>query len=301
MVRERPRVQARSRFEIENHFQLAYEGSVAIDTHPTQSNSASSLSQLALPRSAVRALAACATSAELCPELELRDEAAVGLFAELGGNRGTFSNGELRGAAFRSLVVDQLSEHYFARYPGALGVGIWPLLGTRSHRVDSNCWIDVDAVPIAELRRRFLPQRAGWMQQASCLCNAAWIDSVCGGPSQQRLFVMDESVLPLTAEVMMRVLDAISRGGSVGSEVVLAFDAHAPLRAVQPFQRRSALELVLSSSASGAQELVRYPRLRVVDPQSYAESLRTSVDGINAVARLQRGVGAPAFMHLELV
>ena len=77
-------------------------------------------------------------------------------------------------------------------------------------------------------------------------------------------------------------------------------DAHAPLRQVQPFQRKSALELVVSS-ATGAEELVRYPRLRVVDSDSYGESLRTSVEGINAVARLQRGIGAPAFMHLQLV
>ena len=126
------------------------------------------------------------------------------------------------------------------------------------------------------------------------------MNGLAGGPNRQRLFVMDESVLPLTAEVMMRVLDNISRGGSAGSELIVAFDAHAPLRQVQPFQRKSALELVLSS-ATGAEELVRYPRLRVVDPDSYAEPLRTSVDGINAVARLQRGIGAPAFMHLQLV
>jgi len=273
---------------------------VASDAPLTQSNSPSSLSQLALPRSAVRTLAASATSAELCPELGLRDSAAVRLFSELGVNRAAFSNGELRCAAFRTQVVDQLTANFFERNPGALGVGLWPLLGTRSHRFDAKCWIDVDAPPVADLRRRFLPDRPGWMQQASCLCSAAWVDGVNGGPSRQRLFVMDESVLPLTAEVMMRVLDTISRGASIGSEVVVAFDAQAPLRPVLPFQRRTALDLVVPS-ASGEQELVRYLRLRVVDPESYGEPLRTSVEGINAVARLQRGVGAPAFMHLQLV
>lgn len=248
----------------------------------------------------MRALAACATSTELCPELRLQDDAAVRLFSELGGNRSTFSNGELRCAAFRTQVVDQLTASFFERNPSALGVGLWPLLGTRSHRFDSQRWVDVDAPPVADLRRRFLPSRPGWLQQASCLCNAAWVDGLAGGPSRQRLFVLDESVLPLTAEVMMRVLDAISRGGSVGSELIVAFDAHAPLRQVLPFQRNSVLELVLSS-ATGAEELVRYPRLRLVDPDSYTEQLRTSVEGINAVARLQRGIGAPAFMHLQLV
>lgn len=271
---------------------------MATGTHP--SSSLSSLSQLALPRSAVRALAACATSAELCPELGLQDSAAQGLFAELGGHRGAFSNGELRCTAFRTQVVDQLTANFFERNPNALGVSLWPLLGTRSHRFVSQRWVDVDAPPVADLRRRFLPSRPGWLQQAACLCNAAWVDGLGGGASRQRLFVMDESVLPLNTEVMMRVLDAISRGGSVGSELVVAFDAHAPLRQVQPFQRKSALELVLSSATS-AEELARYPRLRLVDPDSYGEPLRTSVEGINAVARLQRGIGAPAFMHLELV
>lgn len=273
---------------------------MASSTHPDPSTWPARLSQLALPRSAVRTLVACATSGELCPELGLHDSAAQALFAELGGSSNAFSNGELRCAAFRTQVVDQLTENFFERNPGALGVGLWPLLGTRSHRFDSKPWVDVDAPPVADLRRRFLPSRSGWLQQASCLCNAAWVDGLGGGQSRQRLFVLDESVLPLNAEVMMRVLDTISRGGSVSSELIVAFDAHAPLRRVQPFQRTSALELMVSS-ATGAEELVRYPRLRVVDPDNYRESLRTSIDGINAVARLQRGIGAPAFMHLQLV
>ena len=273
---------------------------MATDTHQVSSSSSSGLSQLALPRSAVRALAASATSSELCPELNFQDSAAERLFAELGGNRSAFSNGELRCAAFRTQVVDQLTENFFERNPSAWGVGLWPLLGTRSHRFASQLWVDVDAPPVADLRRRFLPSRRGWLQQASCLCNAAWVDGLGGGPNRQRVFVMDESVLPLTAEVMMRVLDTVSRGGAAGSELIVAFDAQAPLRQVQPFQRKSALELVLSS-ATGAEERLRYPRLRIVDPESYGEQLRTSVDGINAVARLQRGIGAPAFMHLQLV
>jgi hypothetical protein len=272
---------------------------VATDTQ-VPSSSPSGLSQLALPRAAVRALAAAATSNELCPELGLQDSAAVQLFAELGGNRSAFSNGELRCAAFRTQVLDQLTENFFERNPSALGVGLWPLLGTRSHRFDSKLWVDVDAPPVADLRRRFLPSRPGWLQQASCLCNAAWVDGLGGGQKRQRLFVMDEAVLPLNAEVMMRVLDNISRGGSVGSELIVAFDAQAPLRPVRPFLRKSALELVVLS-ATGTEELVRYPRLRLVDPESYDEQLRTSVEGINAVARLQRGIGAPAFMHLTLV
>lgn len=255
--------------------------------------------QLALPRSAVRALAATAQSAELCPELGLDDPNAGALFAELGGVRGMFTAGELRCAAFRTLVVDQLASHFFEREPSAVGVGIWPLLGTRGHRLRASHWMDVDAPPVAELRTRFLPARAGWTQHASCLCSAAWIDAACAGPPRPRLFVMDEAVLPLNGEVMMRVLDAISQRARSGSEAIVAFDSRAPLRAARP-QPRAPLELVLEGP-DGDQQLVRYPRLRIVDPTRYEDGLRTSLEGIDAVAHLQQGVGAPAFVHVELV
>ena len=85
---------------------------MATDTHQASSSPSPGLSQLALPRSAVRALAACATRGELCQELNLQDRAAERLFAELGGNRSAFSNGELRCAAFRTQVVDQLTENF---------------------------------------------------------------------------------------------------------------------------------------------------------------------------------------------
>ena len=259
------------------------------------------LSQLALPRAAVRCLAATAQSGELCPELGLDDAQAYDLFIELGGARSMFTSGELRCAAFRTLVVDQIATAFFERRPDAVGVGIWPLLGTRGHRLGAR-WIDVDAPAVAELRARFLPSRPGWTQQASCLCSAAWIDSACAGPESGHLFVMDEAVLPLHGEVMMRVLDAISRRASAGSEAIVAYDAYAPLRPVRshPHQQRPALELSLRD-AEGQELLVRYPRLRVISPEYYAESLRTSVEGINAVARLQKGVGAPAFMHVAVV
>lgn len=256
--------------------------------------------QLALPRSAVRTLAACASSSELCPELELRDRVAARLFADLGGSREAFANGELRCAAFRSQVVDQLAQNFFERHPGALGVGVWPVLGTRSHRLGSERWLDVDAPPVAELRRKFLPARAGWSQQASCLCNAAAIVSMAGASKQPRLFVLDESVLPLNAEVMGGVLDAISREASSGSELVLAFDARAPLRPVLPFRAKPALELVMRGPA-GEETLARYPRLRFAGSEGYTEGLRCSLEGINAVATLQGGIGAPALAHLELI
>jgi hypothetical protein len=257
------------------------------------------LSQLCLPRLAVRALAACARSHELCPELGLRDAAAQGLFEELGGDSSIFSQGELRCAAFRTSVVDHMARGFFERQPNATGVGIWPLLGTRGQRLSVSRWVDIDAPPIAELRQRFLPRTTGWQQRAACLCSAACVD-FGGAAGGRALYVMDESVLPLNAEVMMRVLDAISQRATSGSEVVLAFDARAPLRPTSARDPRSALELLLQDPTQSA-EIARYPRLRFVNPAVYGEGLRTSLDGVNAVARLQHGLGAPAFVHLEVI
>lgn len=128
-------------------------------TVATALNSRPGVAQLSLPRSAVRLLAACATSRELCPELELFDPAAARLFEELGGNRQAFSNGELRCAAFRVAVTDQLVQNFFERQPDALAVGLWPVLGTRSQRLNGTSWLDIDAPPVAQLRRRFLPEQ----------------------------------------------------------------------------------------------------------------------------------------------
>jgi hypothetical protein len=278
---------------------LRYVESVTIENVAHRLQGTSGSSQLCLPRLAVRALAACATSDDLCPELGLRDATAAGLFHELGGDHSIFTAGELRCAAFRTSVVDQLTLDFFAREPHATGIGIWPLLGTRGHRLSLSRWIDVDAAPIAELRQRFLPRSVGWQQRAACLCSAACVD--VGRPASGRaLYVMDESVLPLDAAVVARVLDGISRRAAPGSEVVLAFDARAPLRPALPLRRGSALELLFQDPAETA-EIARYPRLRFVNPEAYGEGLRNSLEGVNAVARLQHGLGAPAFAHLLVI
>jgi hypothetical protein len=257
------------------------------------------LSQLCLPRSAVRTLAACASSDALCPELGLHDGTARGLFEELGGDSSIFTKGELRCAAFRASVVDQLARNFFHRRPEATGVGVWPLLGTRGHRLAASRWVDIDAPAIAELRRRFLPRSAGWQQRSACLCSAACVE--LGQVAKRRaIYVMDESVLPLNADVMMRVLDAISQRALAGSEVVLAFDARAPLRPTSPCHGRSALELLLQNPAESA-EVASYPRLRFVDSELYDDGLRASLEGVNAVASLQHGLGAPAFAHLAVI
>ena len=242
--------------------------------------------QLCLPRSAVRLLAACARSDQLCPELTLADAHAARFFAELGGDATSFGAGELRCAAFRASLVDQLAESFFERKPGGVGVALWPMLGTRAHRLRSRTWLELDAPELAALRKRYLPARAGWSQQVSCLCGAgkAARDFAAPGP---RLFVLDEAVLPLHAEAMMRVLDSLCGHAASGAELILAHDGAAPVCAAPD----RALELELGN------DLVRYPRLRAVDPASYPEDLHSSLLGLNAVARLQ-GHDAPALVHL---
>lgn len=255
--------------------------------------------QLGVPRSAARVLAACAGAAELCPDLPLRDEPASSAFAYLGGDAGDFDAAELRCTAFRACVLDGLARNFFERTPGALGVGVCSLLGTRGHRLDAP-WVDIDTPDIAQLRRFILPERRGWMQLAACLCHSPWIDAVCGASDRRLLLVLDESVLPIGGELLMRILDEVSRRARAGSELLLAYDCGAPLRPARPFDRSSALELVLRDP-QGGERCARYPRLRFVDDDAYPAELGTSVAGVNAVARLYRGVGAPALAHLRVV
>lgn len=224
------------------------------------------------------------------------DELAERMFQRLGGDLSLFEPCELRAAAFRTHVVDELTSYRLADMPLALGVGVWPLLGTRGHRLRGRRWVDVDAPDVAELRRQLLPQRQGWLQLSSCLCNASWLHAVAGKEGRRVVLVLDESALPLSVETMMRFLDGISLHGSVGSELIVAFDAHVRLRPSLPLSRRSALELLLDEPGA----LVRFPRLRVVGADEYPAQLRTRVAGVNAIAQLRSGIDAPALLHLRV-
>ena len=98
---------------------------------------------------------------------------------------------------------------------------------------------------------------------------------------------------------MLRFLDDVSRTVVSGSELVIAFDAHTPLRPAFPLRRSSTLEVLLRKP--DGEEIARYPRLRFVDGDSYAGDLGESVAGVNAVATLQAGLAAPAIAHLRVI
>jgi hypothetical protein len=185
-----------------------------------------------------------------------------------------------------------LAKGFFARHANGIGISIWPLLGTRAHRLHAKPWLDLDTPEVAALRLRYLPPRRGWTQLTSCLCSAGKVATSHGGAGP-RLFVLDESLLPLHGEAMMRVLDSIAVHAQAGSELVLAFDSHAALRRSST---GDALELALGTAAH---ELVRYPRLRFIEALHYPAQLWSSLCGVNAVARLQ-GADAPALAHLQI-
>lgn len=247
--------------------------------------------QLALPRAAVRLLAACAASDRLCPELGLGDETASALFAQLGGSLDSFGRGELRCAAFRAALTDRVARDFFQRHPSGIGVALWPILGTRAHRLGGR-WLELDAPPVAALRERYLPARAGRAQSSSCLCQAAQVGASTGGPGP-RLFVLDESVLPLCAGMMERALDSLCAHAPSGSELLITFDAASWL---QPAPGRSQAALALELVASD--HVARYPRLRFVDAASYDRDLRESLQGLSAASVLSRGT--PGLAHVRV-
>ncbi|MGC4094405.1 MAG: hypothetical protein QM756_42140 [Polyangiaceae bacterium] len=251
--------------------------------------------QLTLPRAAVRVLAACATSRTLCAELGFRDALSEQVFEQLGGDACMFSEAELRGTAFRALVLDRLARDFFERHAQGLGVGLWPVLGTRAHRVEAGAWLDIDTPEVADLRRHLLPERRAWRQASAGGCGNG-LESLLGSGRQPLFLVLDESVLPLSSEAMARVLDDVSCRVPSGAELLITFDACAPLRPTHAFQRCSMLELVLREQGG---HVARYPRLRFVDEHGYAAELRTLVAGVNAIARLNHGIGSPAIAHFE--
>ncbi len=254
---------------------------------------------LALPRAACRALAACAGGASLCADVPLHDPLAEQVFGYLGGSMEQFEVGELRGAAFRTYVIDRVVSDYFGRTPNGLGVGVWSLLGTRAHRL-ARRWIDVDPPAIAALRRHLFPSRSHWLQLASCLCTPSWIDAVQGASGGKPLFVLDESALPLGAATMMSLLDGLSCRAAAGSEVLLAFDSATPLRPSLPLRRASATELLLRG-AGPEPSIARYPRLHWVDEEACPEQLRLLLGGVRTLACLRRGVATPALAYLRVV
>lgn len=150
------------------------------------------------------------------------------------------------------------------------------------------------------MRLQYLPQREGLVQVGACLCNPNWVDAVSGKAGRRLLLVIDESVLPLPSDTLMNWLDAISARVSSGSELLVAYDAEAPIRPLTALTRGSAVELVVRA-ADGTCELARYPRLRFVEDELYPEELRTSLAGVNAIAAIHRGIGAPALAHLRVV
>lgn len=260
----------------------------------------SSLRQVGVPRAAACVLAACAGAAELCPDLPLGDALSRAAFERLGGSLGQFDESELRGAAFRAFTIDGLARDFFARTQGGLGVGLWPTLGARAHRLGHMPWVDVDTPQLAELRRFVLPARRGWLQLGTCLCHASWIELVCRNPRRKALFVLDESVLPIAPESLTRCLDDISRRAPSGSELIVAFDAAVPLRRCSLLRPDSPLEVVLCGEARGG-TLARYPRLRFVDEGEYRGDFGNYLCGVNAIATLRGGVGAPAIAHLRVL
>ncbi|HYQ18676.1 MAG TPA: hypothetical protein VEQ58_23035, partial [Polyangiaceae bacterium] len=100
----------------------------------------------------------------------------------------------------------------------------------------------------------------------------------------------------LTSEMVMRILDDVSRRVPAGSELVMAFDGQVPMRRQQPLRRSAVLELGLRGP-DDRQSVVRYPRLRFVDEKLYPAELGQRLAHVNAAAN----ENAPTLAHFRLV
>lgn len=237
-----------------------------------------SLQALGVPMAAARVLAACACAEQLAAT-PLRDALARRVFEHLGGRLEHFDAVELGRAAFRTMVVDYLVRDYFDRAPDGLGVGVWPVLGTRAHRLTEPQWVDVDAPAVAALRRMLLPERPGWLQLGSCPANVQWLDAVCGKSNRPLLLVLDEGALPLSAGSLARFLEAASCRLPAGSELIVAHEV-GMVKIPASGPPRAPVELLLRSPR-GVGEVALYPRLRWQSPDTSPEPLRRFLDAVS--------------------
>lgn len=245
---------------------------------------------LFVPRAAGRVLTACATAPLLWPELQLDDSTAGAAFERLGGACTQFGLEELRCTAVRALVLDTLARSYFERTQSATGVGICSMLGTRAHRLADFPWTDVDPPEIANLRRFALPQRDGWTQAEADFRDTGWLKAIRHCSGHRTLIVLDESLLPICAHSLGRLLDDLSSWARAGSEFLLALDGHVSVRC-STRGGPGCLELALREG------LARYPRLLFVDPGTYAAPIANAMRSIDRDA--VHDVNAPAIVHLR--
>ncbi|MBL9026332.1 MAG: hypothetical protein JNL21_29320 [Myxococcales bacterium] len=254
-------------------------------------------SQRALvPKESLVSLVARASARARFADLGFADPTAEEQLADLEGVTVEVCDAHLRATLLSTIAIDGIVRDFFARNPSGIAVAFHPGLCSRFSRVDNGelSWIDIDAPDIARLQCATLRTPARHAIATTCpSCRLGWLDAVdtAGVP-----FLFVHQGAARAAERFAAHFDGLVQRAPVGSEYVLDYDARLPLRPSRLGHDRASLELAAPDGS-----VIRYPRAKVITPESYPVSLRNEIEGLNGVSRFWRGVGVPSVAHIRFV
>lgn len=242
------------------------------------------------------ALAARAVASQRFPELDFRDVYAERVLAQLELDVNRWDDALLRAAVVRTMLFDDLTRDFFARRGReSLGVGFFSGLCTRFSRIDDGLmrWVDVEHRDVAHLLSDMQPPSERHAVSSCCsIACTGWMRHLADA-ELPTVLVVQGGLVGAPRAAIETFLTSASKSLPSGAEILADFDARAPVR---PAPRGRSLEALNDDDA-----WVRYPRLRFVSADEYPMDLERRIAGMNGIARLFRGRGMPALMHLRVV
>lgn len=244
-------------------------------------------------------LASCALARSRFPELGFADPVAEDVLARVAVETDRFDEARLRASALRTMLVDELVRHFFARHPGGLGVALFSGLSTRFARIDDGAlrWVEIDVPAVAGLKRRVLdPCERHVLAACNAVECAGWLRLLEQVDDVPTLLVAQGGLLREHPCMRDAFFARAVRHLPPGVEIVLDHDVRAPLRPASFGRAAASLEV-----SDGAGAWTRYPRLRFVPPSEYGTRLAWDLEGLNGVSRLAGGRGLPSVVHVRVV
>ncbi len=238
-------------------------------------------------------LLGCARAREHYADLGFEDRAAEALVAQVGLRNRLFSDEELRRTTLVTMMVDALLEQQLTVRPGATVVHLGSGLSTRRERFGDwrGGWVEVDEPAVAEMKRELLGRRQGLTCE---LGDTSWVDAV-SAIRTPLVLVSESGMLEAAAGDFHAVLDAITSRLPTGTELIFALDRRHP---ALPAAAGSALAFT-RTGPDHEPCLVRYPRLRTVDPATHDPDVARALACVDHLAALHAH-RVPSVRHVRL-
>jgi|GEM_PF-3539308 len=269
--------------------------------HPASSTaepaSAPPPSTIAVHREDVIDLVARAVARDRFPWLGFSDPAAEVMVEALDVDV-TADEHVLRRSLVTTILVDSIVRDFFGRHPDGLALAVWGGLCTRFWRIDNGRlrWIDVDAPAIAQFKAPLQPSCERHVVASSCSFECqGWLACLREARDVPTMIVAQGLRRRVGPTELDRFFVGAAEHLARGVEIVIDYDASAPLRPASLRSGGACLELPLPDGS-----VARYPRHRFVDDRTYPAELAHALSGLNGISRLFRGRGMPSLAHLHL-